>query len=701
MTGCDGEYHHLVCCDCAKTYVETLMGDLKCRPECMADTECKGTYTRAELQRFLPATSFERLGKLQQEDDLLKSGLEFEECPFCDFKMIIEVDIEIDREFRCIAEDCRQVSCRMCKKKSHVPKSCVEAKEDEKLDHKHAVEEARSEAAIRLCNKCKTPFFKEFGCNKMTCSKCGNKQCYICNENVKDYGHFNNPPRGTQTSGATKASCPLHDHDMTAAQRDEARAKAAEEAVIAKIREARPDISEEELKVNLPESTTPTQDELERLERGHLRQALDMARQRNRLEEAMVIQDAARIFDRANAAGNQDARNRLLQLRGQFMARLRRRAQDEQGARRGAAEAAAQEIQDIRIHDGDEEPDEAHWMGLAAEMAREQEELEQMVRRIRDPAPQRPPQPPQQPPAALRVQPFLPAQQQNPQQQVRRQQPAQARAGQPLAPDFQRWDFLAMPQIPPHLLDFEAVYQDRMQRLQAHAVQPPIVPAAPPAIAIQIPPTAPPRPRAPYHMGADGANRANGPFIANGSNGGNSGNGANTATARTGTNGPLIVNGSNNANVAHGPNGSNGVNGANARTGANGARDTNGGNGLSGRNGVTGAYARNGPNVAQWYGFDDGNGANAGNGVTGANALNGPNVAQWYGLNGAKGGNGADSTDAITDYYRRRGINAPNNPNGQHNMRANGRNAANGQQNTRAAPASDGSPSLVRDNPTQ
>ena len=43
------------------------------------------------------------------------AGLEgLEECPFCDFKVVI--DNEEEKLFRCQKEDCMAVSCRACKK---------------------------------------------------------------------------------------------------------------------------------------------------------------------------------------------------------------------------------------------------------------------------------------------------------------------------------------------------------------------------------------------------------------------------------------------------------------------------------------------------------------------------------------------------------------------------------------------------------
>jgi len=46
-----------------------------------------------------------------------------------------------------------------------------------------------TEALIRNCYKCRKPFIKQDGCNKMTCD-CGAMMCYLCRKPVTGYDHF-------------------------------------------------------------------------------------------------------------------------------------------------------------------------------------------------------------------------------------------------------------------------------------------------------------------------------------------------------------------------------------------------------------------------------------------------------------------------------------------------------------------------------
>ena len=126
--------------------------------------------------RFLPSG----LSCLWPDAELLFSA----QRSFCPFAMIIENPNE--RLFHCHRPDCRIVSCRDCKKRDHLPKTCAEVTDSElKLKSVHHVEEAMTEALIRRCPKpgCNEPYVKESGtCNKIRCSNCGTLSCYICNK---------------------------------------------------------------------------------------------------------------------------------------------------------------------------------------------------------------------------------------------------------------------------------------------------------------------------------------------------------------------------------------------------------------------------------------------------------------------------------------------------------------------------------------
>lgn len=76
---------------------------------------------------------------------------------------MFDVGFEGEKLFRCGNQEggCGVVSCRKCKKLDHLPKSCEEVEKDKKLDARHVVEEAMTQALVRDCPKCKkgTGFF--------------------------------------------------------------------------------------------------------------------------------------------------------------------------------------------------------------------------------------------------------------------------------------------------------------------------------------------------------------------------------------------------------------------------------------------------------------------------------------------------------------------------------------------------------------
>ncbi|KXT09588.1 hypothetical protein AC579_2505 [Pseudocercospora musae] len=248
---CNGELAHWTCFDCATTYIKTQIGDSRCEVLCTAG--CGSGFAHAQLHLLEDKQLLGKLEQLQQEKDIRDAGLDdLEECPFCDYKAILP-PVEEDFEFRCANPECEKVSCRRCKSVSHIPRSCEEHAKDNKLDSRHKIEEAMTAAMLRSCNKCKKQFIKDFGCNKMSCPSCGNLQCYVCSETIKDYNHFNEGPHGNRQGGQTlngAKKCPLYDN---VEERHEREVKEAEVAARAQILNDNPDVTEEDLQIKISE----------------------------------------------------------------------------------------------------------------------------------------------------------------------------------------------------------------------------------------------------------------------------------------------------------------------------------------------------------------------------------------------------------------------------------------------------------------
>ncbi|KAG8973441.1 hypothetical protein FRC05_008832 [Tulasnella sp. 425] len=230
---------HLFCKTCARRTAEEAIGGRKAMIKCMDQDGCQLEFSVSEIKRFLDSKAFGLLEKIKAERALTDACLEgLEECPFCDFKCIIENDQE--RLFRCENDECGI---------DHLPRSCAEVVDDRNLDARHAVEEAMTEALMRKCPKCSKAFIKENGCNKMRCPYCQALSCYVCRQIISGYEHFNQQPGQAAGSKSKSKKCPLWDdldkrhHDEVA----EAARRAAREQEI-----ANPEINPDQLKVDLP-----------------------------------------------------------------------------------------------------------------------------------------------------------------------------------------------------------------------------------------------------------------------------------------------------------------------------------------------------------------------------------------------------------------------------------------------------------------
>jgi hypothetical protein len=198
------EEGHLFCSTCVLNYVENqVFGQNTTELRClnMAST-CTASFTSGQLSRALPdklriavdERIFKENTKNAKMDDLCT-------CPKCTYQAILAEGVSI---FSC--PECQHKSCASCGEVPHESKSCEEAKkaEKEKEDANARVADAMTSALVRECpnDACNVRFFKTSSneCNKMTCSSCKTRSCYLCRQKITGYDHFCQTPHCDHTS---------------------------------------------------------------------------------------------------------------------------------------------------------------------------------------------------------------------------------------------------------------------------------------------------------------------------------------------------------------------------------------------------------------------------------------------------------------------------------------------------------------------
>ncbi|KAM0810576.1 hypothetical protein AB5N19_10925 [Seiridium cardinale] len=258
MVHCEGATVHWFCRPCMTQQAETKIGYSKCDIACLSMEGCSAGFSAGQKDTFLDKKLRIALNRIEAQAALQAAGIEnLETCPFCPMAMEYP-PVEENKEFRCTNPSCEIVSCRLCRKITHIPKTCAEAAAEEGHSARHTIEEAMSEAIIRKCNKCANPYIKMDGCNKICCTRCSTLQCYVCRQTVTDYSHFNDRNRGGKDG-----QCPLFDQTEIRHQ-DEVRR--AEEASRSQVVKDNPELNADILKLRL--SAQVEEDERKRKERG-------------------------------------------------------------------------------------------------------------------------------------------------------------------------------------------------------------------------------------------------------------------------------------------------------------------------------------------------------------------------------------------------------------------------------------------------
>ena len=207
---------HTFCQQCVRTATSVAMGEGKSVIRCMV--ECREEINWQQLGRALEPNVLFKLEQKRQAEEVIAAGLEsLVACPFCPYQTVMEDPV--DRVLICMNPECGKHSCRLCKEPSHIPKRCGELPQVEGARKK--IEEQLSLAMLRQCWQCKKMFYKEEGCNSMTCP-CGAMMCYLCKEQINSKDHFYYNGQGGHPTAERR--CPLwsdnkelHKQEVTAA----------------------------------------------------------------------------------------------------------------------------------------------------------------------------------------------------------------------------------------------------------------------------------------------------------------------------------------------------------------------------------------------------------------------------------------------------------------------------------------------------
>ena len=121
-------------------------------------------------------------------------------CPEEKCGQVMDIDDYDNNKIKC-ASGCQTTWCKLCLAQSyHDGKSCIEHELDNNnSENGKFINIMRRNGHLKLCPQCKAPTFKHNGCNKMVCSVCNIKWCWLCEKVGIDYDHYNDQNLGVCT----------------------------------------------------------------------------------------------------------------------------------------------------------------------------------------------------------------------------------------------------------------------------------------------------------------------------------------------------------------------------------------------------------------------------------------------------------------------------------------------------------------------
>ena len=235
------EFNHLVCRECLKGHVSSLLSDGIASLECMFNKHdnCHGQYTEENIKQTLESQTnpcaasaealpmdglrYSKWQELMTASEIIKfAGIcdNYLICPLCcKWGCIFEIPVGAEKHpFYIQCESCTQKWCTLCKRGAHAARSCYELAftEAELFDTAvmgravdKMIQDIATRALTHCCTICGCSYVKEEGCNLMTCPKCNGMSCFICGMKLyykgdTKYWHFTGHEKADQY-----ARCPL------------------------------------------------------------------------------------------------------------------------------------------------------------------------------------------------------------------------------------------------------------------------------------------------------------------------------------------------------------------------------------------------------------------------------------------------------------------------------------------------------------
>jgi len=195
---------HQLCNDCGVGYMKSIFVKLTnsirhgFHKKKSSYFTCCGTISGLERNRCSHSISIISLNihpslSIYEDFIRLKYILENDNVYICPNKQCGNIFEIVINEDKLLCNSCNETWCKKCNATPyHSDLSCLEneLKLDSKDENIQFIKQEMDKKMLKICPGCKSAIYRIEGCNKITCTYCDEKWCWLCNKKGIDYDHF-------------------------------------------------------------------------------------------------------------------------------------------------------------------------------------------------------------------------------------------------------------------------------------------------------------------------------------------------------------------------------------------------------------------------------------------------------------------------------------------------------------------------------